>query len=133
VVFFAFKVLGLLLLWLASGHERTERAEAARRLQEERDLMSHYDAAGPEVVKRLGAWLEPRGELLLMHEGPDSFEPYALHVLPLDAPWRASCGPIGLEVAIGGFRKDLTSVALDERQCDALLTVVGKALSRTHD
>jgi hypothetical protein len=95
--------------------------------------MSHYDAAGPEVVKRLGAWLSVRDGLLFVHEGPDGFEPYSAHVLPADAPWRASCGLMGLELQIAELRRELTTAALDERQCDALLTVVGKALSRPHD
>jgi hypothetical protein len=90
--------------------------------------MSQIVTAGPEVVKRLGAWVTARDGLLLLHEGADTFEPYSAHVLPADAPWRASCGPIGLEVAIGGFRRELTNVGLSETQCNQLLVVTGRAM-----
>jgi hypothetical protein len=66
--------------------------------------------------------------LLFLREPADAIEPYALHVLPAATPWRASCGAIGLTVTIAGFRKDVTEVALDERQCSELLSVLGRAM-----
>jgi len=59
---------------------------------------------------------------------PDVVEPYAVHVLPATTPWRASCGPIGLTVTVGAFRKDITEAALDNHQCDELLGIVGRAM-----
>jgi hypothetical protein len=68
--------------------------------------------------------------MLFLREPADTIQPYALHVLPAVAPWRASCGELGLTVTVGNFRKDLTEVALDDRQCDELLVVLGRAMLR---
>jgi hypothetical protein len=90
--------------------------------------MRHIATAGPEIERRLGLWLTARDGLLYLREPADAIEPYAFHVLPAAAAWRASCGEMGLTMTVGTFRKELTEVALDERQCNELLTVLGRVM-----
>jgi hypothetical protein len=71
-----------------------------------------------------------RDGLLYLREPSDSIEPYSRHVLPASTHWRASGGEIGLTVIVGTFRKDVTEVALDERQCEVLLAILGRAMLR---
>ena len=90
--------------------------------------MTRIATAAPEIERRLAQWLSARDGLLFLREPADASEPYTLHVLPAVTPWRASCGEVGLTLTVAGFRKDLTEVALDEHQCDELLSVLGRAM-----
>jgi hypothetical protein len=92
--------------------------------------MTRIATAAPEIERRLAQWLTAHDGLLFLREPADAIEPYALHVLPAVAAWRASCGELGLTVTVGKFRKELTEIPLDERQCDELLSVLGRALLR---
>jgi hypothetical protein len=101
---------------------------ASAKVNVEEELMRHIATAGPEIERRLGQWLIAKDGLLFVREPADTFEPYALHILPALAPWRASCGEGGLTVTIAAIRKDITEIALDERQCNELLTVLGRTM-----
>jgi hypothetical protein len=90
--------------------------------------MARIATAGPEIERRLSQWLAARDGLLFLREPADAIEPYALHVLPAVASWRASCGELGLTVTIGTFRRELTEIALDDRQCSELLSVLGRVI-----
>jgi hypothetical protein len=102
---------------------------ASERWQAEERLMARVATAGPEIERRLAQWLTAHDGLLFLREPADAIEPYTLHVLPAVTPWRASCGEIGLTVTVGVFRKDITETAL-ERQCEELLTVLGREMLR---
>jgi hypothetical protein len=122
-------LVGLLALYGVGGDD-TGSAELAASAQRdtEQELMRHIATAGPAIERRLHRWLTARDGLLYLREPADAIEPYTLHVLPAVAPWRASCGDLGLTVTVGGFRKDITEIALDDRQCDELLSVLGRAM-----
>jgi len=92
--------------------------------------MRHITTAGPAIERRLAEWLQARDGLLYVREPADAIEPNTLHVLPAATPWQASCGAQGLAVMIGGFRKDITQVAFDDRQCEHILSIVGAAMLR---
>jgi hypothetical protein len=111
------------VLWLGA----TERADAASR-QIEEDTMGDIGTAGPEIERRLGAWLTAREGLPPLHDGGDGLELYSERALTAETPWLASRGLIGLEVTIGGFAKTLADIALDGCQCDKLLMVLGRAM-----
>ena len=122
-------LLALLAVYAVGGDDTpSPELTASARRQAEEQLMAHIATAGPEIERRLAQWLTAHDGLLFLREPPDTFEPYAVHVLPAATPWRASCGEIGLTVTVGVFRKDVTEVALDERQCDELLSVLGRAM-----
>jgi hypothetical protein len=114
----------------ASGGDDAPSAEltASAKLDAEQQIMGHIATAGPAIEGRLREWLTANEGLLFLREPADANEPYTVHVLPAVAPWRASCGEIGLTVTIAGFRKDVTEVALDERQCSELLSVLGRTM-----
>jgi hypothetical protein len=135
VIFFLAKLalpLLALLLAYAFGNPETEPSElAARRNREaEQEIMANSATAAPAIEGRLAEWLSVRDGLLYLREPSDSIEPYSRHVLPAATPWRASCGELGLTVMVGAFRKDVIEVALDEPQCEALLTILGRAMLR---
>jgi hypothetical protein len=122
-------LLALLAVYAVSGDD-TGSAElrASAKVDAERTIMERIATAGPTIENRLRQWLTTREGLLYLREPPDTFEPYGLHVLPASTPWRASCGEMGLTVTVGNFRKDMTEIALDERQCDDLLSVLARAM-----
>jgi hypothetical protein len=122
-------LLALLAVYAVGGDD-TGSAErtASAKFDAEEQLMRHMVTAGPAIERRLAQWVTSRDGVLFLREPPDSFEPYALHVLPILTPWRASCGEAGLTVSVAAFRKEITEVALDDRQCAALLSVVGRAM-----
>jgi hypothetical protein len=102
---------------------------ASDRRQAEELLMGRMITAAPEMERRLARWLRGHDGLLFVRERDDGIDAYgALHVLPALTPWRASCGPLGLTVTIGRFEKEITEIALDERQCDELLSVLGRTM-----
>jgi hypothetical protein len=113
----------------ATGSDESPPEAIARaRRQAEEELMARIETAGPEIERRLGQWLTAKDGVLFLHEPSDTIEPYSVHVLPATAPWRASCGTIGLSLTVAGFQRDLTDVGLDGRQCFELLTVLGQAM-----
>jgi hypothetical protein len=113
---------------IGGGDASSPELTASAKIDAEQQIMGHIATAGPAIERRLAEWLTARDGLLYLREPPDIFEPYAFHVLPVSAPWRASCGELGLIVTIASYRKELTEIALDERQCGELLTVLGRAM-----
>jgi hypothetical protein len=63
----------------------------------------------------------------LVHESGE------LHVLPAGALWQASCSETGLTALMGGFWQQITDIALGDRQCAELLSIVGQAMLRLTD
>jgi hypothetical protein len=125
---FAWPLIPLALYAAGSDEPTSPELTASDKRQAEEQLMTRIATAGPEIERRLARWLTARDGLLFLREPVDATEPYSFHVLPALAPWRASCGELGLTVTVATFRKDLTEIALVERQCDELLTVLGRAM-----
>jgi hypothetical protein len=90
--------------------------------------MGDIGTAGPEIERRLRAWLTAREGLPLSHDGGDGLQLYSGRALTAETPWLASRGLIGLEVTIGRFAKTFTDIALDGCLCDKLLMVLGCAM-----
>jgi hypothetical protein len=126
---FAWPLIPLALYAVGSDDTPSSELTASDKRQAEEQLMARVATSAPEIERRLAQWLSARDGLLFLRE-PGDFEPYARHVLPAAAPWRASCGALGLTVMVGSFRTDVTEIALDERQCDELLSAVGRAMLR---
>lgn len=125
---FAWPLIPLIAVYATGGEDAPPpELTASDKRQAEEQLMARIATAGPEIERRLGQWLSARDGLLLLREPDGASEPYAVHVLPAAAPWRASCGELGLTVTVGAFRKELTEVPLDDK-CDELLTVLGRAM-----
>jgi hypothetical protein len=127
---FAWPLIPLALYAVVGDDTPSAELTASTKRSAEEELMARIAIAGPAIERRLAQWLTARDGLLFLREPPDAIEPYSIHVLPILTPWRVSCGEIGLTVTVGAFRKDVTEVALDDRQCVELLSVLGQALRK---
>jgi hypothetical protein len=121
------------------SHAEEERAKSEAD-RAEQELMANVQAALPELQKRLEKKLSTRDGVAFVNPLADFPAFPWITAVSKYAPWRVSCGIVGLNVSMPyGTREDdvdfimLTQASLTEAQCEEFTPVIAKRVQSILD